>query len=89
MLDASGRPYFLWDTDMTLERFEELLRSGEPAVRVHLVAKLMRQAKPDDVFLFIGLEDIGELWAKIQPKLGRTREFWSWWMKRWGVVVDG
>ena len=48
MLDARGRPYFLWDTDMTLARFEELLREGEQEVRVHLVAKLMRQAKSDD-----------------------------------------
>ena len=88
MLDASGRPYFLWDTDMTLERFEELLRSGEEDLRAHLVAKLMRQAKPDDVFLFVRLDEIRDLWAKIHHRLGRTREFWSWWMKRWGVLVD-
>jgi hypothetical protein len=88
MLDASGRPYFLWDTDITLERFEELLREGPEEVRVHMLAKLMRQAKPDDVFLFVRLEDIRRLWSKVERKLGRTREFWTWWMERWGVLSD-
>lgn len=88
MLDASGRPYFLWDTDMTLARFEELLQSGEEALRVYLLAKLMRQAKPDDVFLFVGLDDIRRSWSSLQRQLGRTREFWTWWMKRWGVIGD-
>lgn len=89
MLDAAGRPYFLWDTDMTLERFEELLASGDPEIRAHLIGKLMRQAKPDDVFQFVGLEDIQEVWAQLRHRLGRTREFWSWWMERWDVAVDG
>lgn len=89
MLDAAGRPYFLWDTDMTLERFEEQLASGDPEVRAHLIGKLMRQAKPDDVFQFVGLEDIRQLWSQLQHRLGRTREFWSWWMQRWEVAVVG
>lgn len=88
MLDARGRPYFLWDTEMTLARFEELLREGEEEVRAHLVGKLMRQAKPDDVFTFVSLDDIGELWPRIERKLGRTRAFWTWWLRRWGVLRD-
>lgn len=89
MLDAAGRPYFLWDVDMTLERFESLLREGEPALRAHLIAKLMRQAKPDDVFQFVALSEIGAVWPTIEKRLGRTRAFWTWWMERWGVVPRG
>jgi len=89
MVDAHGRPYFLWDTDMTLIRFKELLQAGEDEVRAHLVAKLMRQAKPDDVFTFVELREIGKLWPQLERKLGRTREFWTWWMERWGVLSDG
>lgn len=86
MVDAEGRPYFLWDTDMTLSRFEELLRGDDEEVRAYLVAKLMRQAKPDDVFCFVGLDDVARLWPDIERRLGRTREFWAWWMDRWGVT---
>ena len=37
---------------MTLEEFQEGLRNADPDVRAYLVGKLMRQAKPDDVFEF-------------------------------------
>ncbi len=87
MLDAAGRPYFLWDVDMTLERFESLLREGESTLRAHLVAKLMRQAKPDDVFQFVSLSEIGALWPDIENRLGRSRDFWKWWMEQWGVLT--
>lgn len=86
MLDAQGRPYFLWDTDVTLERFKKLLRSDDEAVRAHMLAKLMRQAKPDDVFTFVSLAEIGSLWPVIEDRLGRTREFWTWLLGEWGVI---
>jgi len=89
MVDRAGRPYFLWDTDLTLERFRTLLASETDEVRAHLVAKLMRQAKPDDVFEFVTLEEIARLWSRIQPRLGRTREFWTWWLERWEVLDRG
>jgi hypothetical protein len=38
---------------MTLDEFKEGLRSADLEVRVYLVGKLMRQAKPDDVFTFV------------------------------------
>lgn len=75
MLDRQGRPYFLWDTDLTLERFETLLASGEPALRAH-------------VFQFVGLDDIRTAWTSIRHQLGRTREFWTWWLTLWGVIAD-
>ena len=80
MVDEHGRPYFLCDTDMPLVRFEELLREGTDEVRLHLIAKLMRQAKPDDVFSFVELREIGEIWPRLEHRLGRTRAFWTWWM---------
>jgi len=85
LVDARGRPYFLWDCDMTLERFRTLLRDGEEETRVYLVAKVMRQAKPDDVFQFVRLDEIRELWPRLERRLGRGRAFWTWWMERWGV----
>ncbi len=80
LLDAQARPYFLWDVDMTLERFEHLLRTADRETRAYLVGKLMRQAKPDDVFTFVGEADIRDLWSDVQPYLGKTRDFWQWLM---------
>lgn len=81
--DPLGRPYFLWDCDLTLDEFETRLRDSDPEVRAYLVAKLMRQAKPDDVFLFVRPREIRELWPRLLPYLGRTREFWSWLFDTW------
>lgn len=86
MLDGQGRPYFLWDVDMTLARFEALLREGDEETRAHLLAKLMRQAKPDDVFQFVTLEQIRASWPRVEYRLGRVRDFWKWWLERWGVL---
>ena len=89
MVDAKGRPYFLWDDDMTLDEFRARLRGGDAEVRAYLAGKLMRQAKPDDVFQFVRLADIVELWPKLERYLGRSRPMWTWLVARWTEKVDG
>ncbi len=84
LLDPAGRPYFLWDSDLTLADFEEKLRTGSAEQRAYLVGKLMRQAKPDDVFTFVRLDEIRELWPRLERYLGRKRPFWTWLLQSWG-----
>ena len=83
MVDAQGRPYFLWDVDMTLDRFRALLGGDDAEVRAYLLGKLMRQAKPDDVFQFVTLAEIRRDWPRIERHLGRSREFWRWLLSLW------
>jgi hypothetical protein len=83
MTDAQGRPYFLWDCDMTLDELRKGLRDPEPAARAYLIGKLMRQAKPDDVFTFVSPREIRELWPSIVRHLGKTRDFWIWLFDSW------
>jgi hypothetical protein len=83
MTDRAGRPYFVWDCDLTVEQFRAGLQSPDPEIRAYLVGKLMRQAKPDDVFLFVRPFTIRELWPRLKPYLGRTREFWTWLFETW------
>ena len=83
LTDAHGRPYFLWDCDLTLMEFEERLRDPEPAVQAYFLAKLMRQAKPDDVFRFVTLAKIQTVWPSLVRYLGGARPFWSWLLETW------
>ena len=83
MVDAQGRAYFLWDSDVTLERFVELLRHPEIETRAYALGKLLRQAKPDDVFTFVSPAEIRAHWPHIEPYLGRSREFWRWVLDTW------
>jgi len=79
MLDRRGRPYFLWDTETTLDEFLGHLGGGElPVVRGYALGKLLRQAKPDDVFRFVTLRQIRDSWAEAESHLGDRAPFWRW-----------
>jgi len=42
------------DEAMTLDESRKRLRDPDPDVRAYVLGKLVRQAKPDDVFTFVG-----------------------------------
>ncbi len=83
MVDAAGRPYFPWDDDMSLVTFRQKLRDPDPEVRAYFLGKLMRQAKPDDVFTFASVDELERSWPQLERYLGKTREFWRWLLDRW------
>jgi len=83
LLDRHNRPYFLWDCDLDIDEFQARLKEGDVDERAYLTGKLMRQAKPDDVFAFIGLHEIIDLWPTLERYLGRTRAFWRWILSEW------
>lgn len=89
LTDGRGRPYFLWDCDLDVAQFQERLRDPDPDVRAYFLGKLMRQAKPDDVFQFVTLADIRETWPLLVRYLGHARPFWSWVLEAWTHQVDG
>jgi len=83
LCDAQGRPYFLWDSEMTLDAFRAVLADPDPDVRAAYVGKLMRQAKPDDVFQFVCLSEIVALWPRLERYLGRERPMWRFLLDGW------
>ncbi|MBL8730809.1 MAG: hypothetical protein JNN13_00380 [Planctomycetes bacterium] len=88
LVDQDGRPYFLWDCDMTLVEFERQLREENDEGRAYLLGKLMRQAKPDDVFTFATVQEIVAAWPTLRRYLGRSRPFWRWLLGHWGFDVE-
>ena len=65
LVDQQGRPYFLWDVDLTLTEFRERLSSDDPGMRQHFLAKLMRQAKPDDAVTLTTPQAIADDFARL------------------------
>lgn len=88
LVDARQRPYFLWDMDLTIDDFRARLRDPDPEVRAYFLGKLMRQAKPDDVFLFTTLDEIIEQLPAVTRYLGNTRDFWLWLLSKWDARAD-
>jgi hypothetical protein len=86
LVDAKGRPYFLWDEDITLDVFRSRLASSDPEVRAYYLGKLMRQAKPDDVFTFATVADITALFPLLSRYLGKTHDFWIWLLGCWKAL---
>lgn len=86
LTDPQGHPYFLWDSAMTLDEFRRGLQDPNLEVRAYLVGKLMRQAKPDDVFTFVSTREIRALWLRLQRYLGQSREFWTWLLDAWEQI---
>lgn len=75
LMDVRGRPYFLWDCDLTVAELTARLCDPNPDGGAYFVAKLMRQAKPDDVFQFVTLGTVRELWPWLVRYLGQSRPF--------------
>ena len=50
-VDARGRPYFLWDSDLSVDRLREQLRAPEPRVRAYFIVnvKVMSGSRLSDL----------------------------------------
>ena len=83
LCDARGRPYFLWDNELTLAEFLILLRGSDPEQRRTWLAHLLRQAKPDDARQYVDLATISAEWETVADGVGRQREFWDWRVRRY------
>jgi len=83
LVDSRGRPYFLWDENMTLDEFRARITDPDSEVRAYFIGKLMRQAKPDDVFTFVTLAEVQRQFPDVERYLGRSREFWRWLLDQW------
>jgi len=83
LVDALGRPYFLWDCDMTLAQLEAGLADPDPEVSAYLAGKVLRQAKPDDALRFVPLPTLAARWSEITRYLGDKRDFWAWLVSEW------
>lgn len=47
------RPYFLWDETMTIGELRQILRSGKEEERLYYMAKILREARYEDVWEFL------------------------------------
>lgn len=88
LVDARGRPYFLWDVDLTLEDWVAHVEGPNLDDAAYWLARALRDAKPDDVLEFVDWDRIQRDWSRMVPFLGRRRAFWAWWLGRVGREVD-
>jgi hypothetical protein len=76
-------PYFLWDEPMTVASLCERLRMASPPEATRLLAKILREARDTDAWLFTTPAEVSARWKELAPHLGRRRAFWEFLLGRW------
>jgi hypothetical protein len=77
------RPYFLWDVDVTEEELRQRLQTSDADARAQWQACILREARYDDVWRYLTLEEILRDWPDIRRHLGRRRAFWEYLLRAW------
>lgn len=77
------RPYFLWDVQITEAGLRERLRHPDPYIRAQWQGRVMREARPDEVWAYLTLDEILRDWNYLQRHLGRKRPFWEFLLRGW------
>lgn len=76
-------PYFLWDRHVTTRDLRRILASTSDPRRISMLALLLREARPEDVWSFVSPTAVVEAWKDVQQQLGRRRAFWAWLLDAW------
>ena len=63
-----SRPYFLWDYNLDVKQVKEILRGEDEAQKRWLVARILESAKFDDVFKYLTLGEIKQLFPNLKLK---------------------
>lgn len=79
------RPYFLWSGNdrLTETELRSRVRSADLRERALWIGRVMREAKSDDVWKYVTIEEVLRDWSEIRRHLGRSRPFWEFLLDGW------
>jgi hypothetical protein len=76
--------YFNWDAPVTNAAVRLALAEGNEDDKVFWIAKIMREARYDDVWRYVSLRrDVVPRWSRIEPHLGRWKDKWCFLIQGW------
>lgn len=81
--DPETRPWFLWDEDLSVRELRAILAIESHPRWVELAAKVMREARDDQVWLFLPPSRVVARYQDIGPRLGRRKAFWDYLLQAW------
>jgi len=62
------KPYFIWDYNLTKKQVKEILRGENETKRRWLAARILESAKFSDVFKYLTLDQIKQLFPDLKMK---------------------
>ncbi len=78
-----SRPTFLWDVDITEAELRSHLAAEDPDIRAQWQGRVLREARFNEVWHHITLDEVVRDWARIRRHLGRSRAFWEFLLDGW------
>lgn len=80
-------PYFLWDYNLNDEQIRGILHGHNEVEKAWLVGRILTHAKFDDVWKYLTVEDIVDIFPKLQlPK--KIKQDWERALMIWGYNVQ-
>jgi hypothetical protein len=88
---SDQRPYFIWNADLTEEDVRRILASDDEYERTRMIGHIVRNARFDDVWKYVTVQDIVDNWRIVRGFLWppSLRELWTWALQVWGYDVPG
>ena len=76
-------PVFLWDRRLTAGEVRAILAADDDPRRRQLLALILREARPDDVWSWVTPQVVADELDLLAPMLGRKKQFWLWLVAGW------
>ncbi len=82
-LSPRERPYFCWDRSWSVDDIKAKLAESAPKDWSMLAAWIMREARFEDVWVFLRPDEIAARFGELKSFLGRKQEFWKYILDVW------
>ncbi len=76
-------PYFCWDRPWNAAEVRRRLADAKGVERDRLMAWIMREAAFSDVWYFLRPKEVYDAFPRLEPFLGRWRDFWKYILSTW------
>jgi|SRR6266545_4733916 len=83
MTKGELRPYFLWDEDVSIDELHQILAGPDSPRRDQLLAKMLREARDIDVWLFVRPTEVARVLERLRRRIGRRHAFWKFLIDGW------
>lgn len=69
---------FAWDRPESAASLRARLAEANPTEWLNIVAWIMREARVDQVWEFLTLRQVAEIYPRVSPMLGRRKSLWEY-----------
>lgn len=83
-MGLSQTPYFIWDYDFSEADVRAILHGEEEHQKAWLVARLLESARYEDVWKYITLSDLRNIFPKLKLK-PQVRSAWEFALQVWSA----